>query len=203
MKRVYRSRHTKVLGGVAAGLADYFGMDVTIMRLLFALLLVTVPNVIIAYILAWIIIPEEPEGMASGPSLGRPAGDDASEGKPPSEGGMTADEILRNSGIEPSGANASGANASGVEAPKGEVGPVSASKGHIDVPPSKTSAHDSGDRSRQFFGFVLIAVGAVVLLRRVVPTFVWRLPLHLISQGWPVLIIIAGIAIILGAVRGR
>jgi len=200
MKKVYRSRHTKVLGGVAAGLAEYFGMDVTIMRLLFALLLVTVPNVIIAYILAWIIIPEEPAGMTSVPSPLRPGSDDTvGSSRPASEGGMTADEILRSRGIEPPGADAAGA-----EVPKSEVGPAQAGSGSSEgTSPNVTTQHDSGDKSRQFFGFVLIAIGAVILFRKLVPNFVWRLPFTLISQGWPVLIILAGIAIILSAVRGR
>lgn len=48
------------LSGVAGGLADYFGIDVTIMRLaIVALTLVAGPAVPVAYLVAWIIIPEE------------------------------------------------------------------------------------------------------------------------------------------------
>ena len=198
MKRVYRSRHNKVLGGVAAGLAQYFDIDVTVMRLLFALLLVTVPNVIIAYILAWIIIPEEPQGMTTVHSQTRPAGGEtAGGGHAVSEGGMTADEIA--SRIEPSGAGAPEP-----EAVKSELEPVPTVNGSAGAPPSRTvPVRSSGDRSRQLFGFILIAVGAVVMLRRFVPTYIWRLPFNLIGQGWPVLIIIAGFAIIVSALRGR
>ncbi len=60
-KRLYRSRTERVLGGVCGGIAEYFGVDPTLVRLL-ALVLILAGGVgIIAYIIAWIVIPEEPE----------------------------------------------------------------------------------------------------------------------------------------------
>ena len=56
-------RKNGMIAGVAGGLADYFDIDATIVRLiLVGLSLVTMPAVPLAYIVAWIIIPEE--GMA-------------------------------------------------------------------------------------------------------------------------------------------
>ncbi len=57
-----RSRVNRKIGGVAGGMARYFGSDPTLVRLLwvFAVLL-TFPLAIVAYIIAWIVIPEEPE----------------------------------------------------------------------------------------------------------------------------------------------
>jgi phage shock protein C len=188
MKKVYRSRHTKVLGGVAAGLAEYFDMDVTIMRLIFAVLLVSVPNVIIAYILAWIIVPEEPAGITVHVPTAKPEGAPAVDSGQTAPGGMTADEILKMSG-DP-------------HVPDAAVTP--APQGGTDVSGKPAAeARGSGDRSRQFVGFILIAIGAIVIFRRYVPTYIWRLPFNLIGHSWPVLIIIAGLAIILSAVRGR
>ena len=60
VRRLYRSRYEKKLGGVCAGLAEYFGIDVSLVRLLWILLAVVYGSGILAYILAWIIIPEEP-----------------------------------------------------------------------------------------------------------------------------------------------
>jgi phage shock protein PspC (stress-responsive transcriptional regulator) len=57
-KKLYRSRTNKMLGGVCAGLGDYFGIDPTIIRLLWALFFLMGGAGIIVYILAWIIIPE-------------------------------------------------------------------------------------------------------------------------------------------------
>jgi phage shock protein C len=60
-KKLYRSSKQRMIAGVCGGLAEYFDMDVNIMRLLFvaiSLLSVLVPMVIF-YIIAWIIIPEK------------------------------------------------------------------------------------------------------------------------------------------------
>jgi phage shock protein C len=63
-KRLYRSQVRKMLGGVCAGLGDYFEIDVTLIRLVFvAISLVTaIIPMVIFYLIAWIIIPaEEPK----------------------------------------------------------------------------------------------------------------------------------------------
>ncbi|HXL04308.1 MAG: PspC domain-containing protein [Firmicutes bacterium] len=60
VKRLYRSRYEKKLGGVCAGLARYFEIDVSLVRLIWILLTVFYGAGILAYLLAWIIIPEEP-----------------------------------------------------------------------------------------------------------------------------------------------
>jgi len=60
-KRLYRSSKQRMIAGICGGLAEYFDMDVNIMRLLFvaiSLLSVLFPMVIF-YIIAWIIVPEE------------------------------------------------------------------------------------------------------------------------------------------------
>jgi len=66
-KRLYRSQVRKMLGGVCAGLGDYFEIDVTLIRLVFvAISLVTaIIPMVIFYLIAWIIIPvEEPKKAA-------------------------------------------------------------------------------------------------------------------------------------------
>ncbi len=61
IKRLYRSKRDKVLGGVCGGIADYFEMDPVMVRLVWVLFtLVSMGFGIIAYIAAWIIVPEEP-----------------------------------------------------------------------------------------------------------------------------------------------
>jgi phage shock protein C len=61
-KRLMRSRDRKI-AGVCAGLAEYFDLDVTLVRILcFFLTLATgVCPGIVTYLLAWIIVPSEPE----------------------------------------------------------------------------------------------------------------------------------------------
>jgi phage shock protein C len=63
MKRLYRSR-SKVIGGVCGGLAKYFNIDPVVVRLIAALgLFFTVCTIFPVYIIAWLIIPEEPAGI--------------------------------------------------------------------------------------------------------------------------------------------
>jgi phage shock protein C len=63
-KRLYRSKTKKMIAGVCGGLADYFEIDVSLVRLIFvAISLITaVIPMLIFYVIAWIILPvEEPE----------------------------------------------------------------------------------------------------------------------------------------------
>lgn len=60
MKRLYRSRTNRIIAGVCGGIADYTNIDPTVIRLLWLLLSLFWGSGIIAYIIAWIIIPEEP-----------------------------------------------------------------------------------------------------------------------------------------------
>jgi phage shock protein C len=58
-KRLYRSRHDRMIGGVCGGIATYFNTDPTIIRLLFVLGLLLVGGTFWAYIIMMIVIPEE------------------------------------------------------------------------------------------------------------------------------------------------
>lgn len=63
-RRLYRSRTDRMLAGVCGGLARYFNIDPTIVRILFVLLALPggVPGPLI-YLFLWILVPEEPVGM--------------------------------------------------------------------------------------------------------------------------------------------
>ena len=56
-KTFYRDTDNKMLGGVASGLAEYMNWDVTIVRLVFVFCLFAVQGSVLAYILAWIVVP--------------------------------------------------------------------------------------------------------------------------------------------------
>ena len=58
-KRLYRSESSRMLCGVCAGLAEYFNLDPTLIRLAWALFCVLGGSGVLAYILAAIIIPPE------------------------------------------------------------------------------------------------------------------------------------------------
>jgi phage shock protein PspC (stress-responsive transcriptional regulator) len=58
-KRLVRSRD-RMLGGVCAGVADYFGLDVNLVRILTVIATVLgVGSLVIVYIALWIMLPEE------------------------------------------------------------------------------------------------------------------------------------------------
>lgn len=60
-KKLYRSRNNRMIAGVCAGLADFFGIDPTVMRLLFAAgALLGFGSFILIYLVMFIVVPEEP-----------------------------------------------------------------------------------------------------------------------------------------------
>ncbi|MDD4335325.1 MAG: PspC domain-containing protein [Desulfotomaculaceae bacterium] len=63
MNKLYRSRKTRIIAGVAGGLAEYFDIDVTLVRLLWVLAVFAGGTGILAYIVAVIVIPEEKDAF--------------------------------------------------------------------------------------------------------------------------------------------
>jgi phage shock protein C len=62
-KRLTRSRDERMLAGVCGGLADYLGVDPTIVRLVAVLLgIVSVGTAVVGYVIAAVIIPEASDG---------------------------------------------------------------------------------------------------------------------------------------------
>lgn len=59
MKRLYRSKDQRIVGGVCGGLAAYFGLDVFLVRLLWVLLSCLAGTGIFLYLVLWAIIPSE------------------------------------------------------------------------------------------------------------------------------------------------
>ncbi len=54
---LYRIKLNKMIGGVAAGLAEYFNLDVTLVRVLLVAAFFTPIPAIIPYIVLWIVMP--------------------------------------------------------------------------------------------------------------------------------------------------
>ena len=59
-KKLYRSKEDRKIGGVCGGLGEYFDIDPTIIRLIWLAMLFAVGSGVLAYIIAWIIVPEKP-----------------------------------------------------------------------------------------------------------------------------------------------
>jgi phage shock protein C len=60
-RRLYKSRRVKMIDGVCGGLSEYFGVDATIIRLIFVLLLLMGGAGLIVYIAAMILMPSNPD----------------------------------------------------------------------------------------------------------------------------------------------
>jgi len=58
--QLVRPRYPRVFGGVCSGLALHYGWDVVTVRLLWVLCVLFLGTGILAYIIAWIVIPEAP-----------------------------------------------------------------------------------------------------------------------------------------------
>ncbi|MGA2098405.1 MAG: PspC domain-containing protein [Candidatus Acidiferrum sp.] len=58
-----RSSTDKKIAGVAAGLADYFDVDVTIIRVVWLLLIFCAGTGVLAYFILWIVLPVAPGGI--------------------------------------------------------------------------------------------------------------------------------------------
>ncbi|MDD5417895.1 MAG: PspC domain-containing protein [Candidatus Nanoarchaeia archaeon] len=59
MRKLYRSKTNRVIAGICGGIGEYFNIDPVIIRILWVLFTLAGGSGIIAYIIAWVIIPEE------------------------------------------------------------------------------------------------------------------------------------------------
>ncbi len=58
-KKLFRSKKNKVIAGVCGGIGEYFGVDPILIRLLWVIFTLMGGAGVLAYIIAWVIIPEE------------------------------------------------------------------------------------------------------------------------------------------------
>ena len=66
-KRLMRSRAGRKVAGVCQGFAEYFDLDVTLIRIVWLVLAICGAGAI-AYVIAWIVMPEEPLALMAPPA---------------------------------------------------------------------------------------------------------------------------------------
>jgi phage shock protein C len=87
-RRLLRSRTDTVIGGVAAGLAQYLNADPALVRIAWAVLVpITGGAALLAYIVAWIVVPEAPKAATA-----------EAVGGDPEAAGSVAEPAARNDG---------------------------------------------------------------------------------------------------------
>jgi phage shock protein C len=59
-KRLYRSRQERMIAGVCGGLAEYFGIDPTLVRLLFVFAALAGGPGLVIYLVMMVVVPEKP-----------------------------------------------------------------------------------------------------------------------------------------------
>jgi phage shock protein C len=58
-KKLYRSQNDKMIAGVCSGLGQFFGIDPTVVRLLFVFTALLGASSILVYIVLWIVVPPD------------------------------------------------------------------------------------------------------------------------------------------------
>lgn len=94
VQKLYRSRRQQIIAGVCGGIAEYFQVDVTLVRLAWALIFFAGGTGGLLYLIAWIIIPTAPAEISDRPDAAssreeQPATGEAAErpaGKPDERG---------------------------------------------------------------------------------------------------------------------
>ncbi|MGE5590056.1 MAG: PspC domain-containing protein [Bacillota bacterium] len=158
-KRLYRSRSERVIAGVCGGLAQYFAVDPTLVRIIWVLLALSGTGILL-YLIALLVIPEEPRALAEQPRV-------------------LADEP-RAAAEQAAGREERPADAPEAPSATGQAGPAPTN-------PAPTSEPASPE-SRMWAGLILVAVGLYFLGRNLFPhlfflqgRYLWPLLLVLVG----------------------
>lgn len=60
VKRLHRSKTNRMLGGIAGGIAEYFELDPTLVRVIWLIMIPVAGLGPLFYLLCWVIIPPAP-----------------------------------------------------------------------------------------------------------------------------------------------
>jgi len=165
-RRLYRSRSDRMIAGVCGGIAEYFEIDPTLIRLLAAVAaIVSFGAIAVAYLVMAIVVPEAPVDGATAPAPGvsgpAPVGSAAPPPAPPPAG-----------------------QAASPPPPGGPAVPLAAEP--VAPIPAESGRRKGGGL---VVGAIILFLGVVLLAGQFVPGFdVWRL--------WPLIIVAIGLSII-------
>lgn len=185
MKYIYRSTRDKILGGVAAGMADYFELDVVLVRLLWVLFILMGGIGLPLYIIAWIIIPPEPypwagKDLGSGSRVAPGPRQQEDEKDSFMDGDLTGSDL---------------ANGKDAENNDGADFCESAEPGEATRRIDPARGGPSRDGTNRTVGILLVVFGSVFLFRQ---TLHWEV----FKYVWPVLLILLGIYVLVNDKKG-
>ncbi|MGB4592602.1 MAG: PspC domain-containing protein [Coriobacteriia bacterium] len=186
-KKLYRSRADRMVAGVCGGLAEYFDLDPTVVRVAVVLIaLLTQGGIFLAYLIMAIVVPEEPLPAQATP----PAAADPSPAQMPA---TTAEGIVMPQNESPVTGETHATPESVPTPPAVAPAPTAASEPTPawTTPPAAPVEHH---RPRGIgWGISLIVIGALLLAQQFTNIDVWRF--------WPVIIIALGLSAIIKGVR--
>ena len=168
--RLYRSRDDRMLAGVAGGVAEMLDADPSIVRIVWALLVVLTGGLaLLVYVVMAVVVPERPEGTQNGSPWG------------PGGAGPGQDAATPDAAPVPDG---------GWRAPDGSTVPMASAESSG----RRHRRRDPGDRARGgiVVGLLFILIGGVFLIRQFVPAFD-------VGLWWPTVAIAVGILLVVVA----
>lgn len=194
--RLYRSRDDRVIGGVAAGLADYLNVDPSLVRIVWVILaLVSGGAMVLVYLVMLVVVPEEATDefdwnrpFGAGPA--GPAGVGVADTTTGTVADDTAPTTLVDTGTAPG-------TASGTLPP---APPPSAWQSPREQRRAERRARRAARRSAGpgegalVIGVVLILLGGFFLLRQYIPFFDF-------GFIWPIVVIGLGVLLLVGSFR--
>ena len=170
-KKLYRSRIDRMIAGVCGGLAKYFDIDPTIVRVLFVVSIFIGGGGILAYIILWIVVPEEQIIFQS-------AGQDTQT----HQSNFNSEESNSNTNQESSKFDSSNFSAEinkKVNEATNEINKI---------------VDEARNNKKVFGGTILILLGILFLLDNMFPRFDF-------GDYWPIILIALGVGIIIKASR--
>lgn len=172
--RLYRSVDDRMLAGVAGGVADRLDADPSIIRVVWALLIVLTGGVaLVAYIVMAIVVPDAPDGG--------PVPTTATTTKAAPE---AAPEAAPDTGPAP-------ASAGGWVAPNGQA--VVRAEALPADGKGRAGAGADGDRVALIGGLVLILIGVFFLVRQLIPAID-------LGSWWPLILVGIGVVLVVMSV---
>ncbi|MGB5849502.1 MAG: PspC domain-containing protein [Ignavibacteriaceae bacterium] len=170
-KKLYRSRIDRMIAGVCGGLAKYFDIDPTIVRVLFVVSIFIGGGGIVAYIILWIVVPEEQLIFQS-----------AAQDSQTHQSDSNSEESNSNTNQDSSKFDSTSFNAGinqKVNEATNEINKI---------------LDEAKSNKKVFGGTILILLGILFLLDNLFPYFDF-------GDYWPIILIVIGVGIIIKATR--
>ena len=176
-KKLYRSRDDRMIAGVCGGLADYFNVDSSLVRLAVLFIFLFQGVGLIAYIIAWLVMSEEPaKNEYRMPDDYYIENEKARDNINKEENQNNADDQKRNENTQ-------------YEARKNKE------KEYYEQ--YKDQNEESGNSNRRkLFAVIMILVGSIFLVDIWIPALYWE-------KYWPVILIAAGVLMLKGDSNDR